>query len=50
MMTKKELWEDIQKNDKQAAEVLLLLKKHFGKIELIDYEKLLSKKNGTRKA
>ena len=38
-MTKKELWEDVQENDKQFAKDVLLLNKIFGKVELLKYER-----------
>ena len=38
-MTKKELWEDVQKNDKQFAKDVLLLKDIFGKVELLNYKR-----------
>jgi len=38
-MNKKETWEDIQKNDKKLAELLIELKNTFGRVELISYNK-----------
>ncbi len=38
-MTKKELWEDVQENDKQFAKDVLLLNEIFGKVELLKYER-----------
>ena len=38
-MTKKELWKDVQENDKKFAKDVLLLNEIFGKVELLKYER-----------
>ena len=38
-MNKKETWEDIQKTDQKLTELLIELKKTFGRTELISYNK-----------
>ena len=38
-MTKKELWDDIQKNDKKTADFLLEIKEAFGRFELLYYNR-----------
>jgi hypothetical protein len=39
IMTKKELWEDIQKNDKKTTDFLLEIKEAFGRCELLYYNR-----------
>ena len=38
-MTKKELWEDVQKHDVEFKDFIVGLSEVFGKVELLEYER-----------